>query len=162
MVMSETNKNNATVNEDWLRAEYQEICKSYHAITDFRAKLLGFLPLASSGIFLLLSTVTQANFEYLFPIGLYGMLVTLGFAAYEFRGLGQSRVIIRRGKAIEQAMNIKGGQFTERFNPKVSLFRASVAAIIIYLATLVAWGYVAYTGYEFQRQTQTKTDIKQG
>ena len=28
-------------------AAYAEICKSYHAIDDFRMKLLGFLPLAS-------------------------------------------------------------------------------------------------------------------
>ena len=34
-------------NERALLAAYSEVCKSYHAIDDFRMKLLGFLPLAS-------------------------------------------------------------------------------------------------------------------
>ena len=38
-----------------LRAAYQQLCSSYHAIDDFRAKLLGFLPLATgTGLFLVL------------------------------------------------------------------------------------------------------------
>jgi hypothetical protein len=58
-------------------------------------------------------------------------------------------------------MNIKGGQFTARYNPRVSPWRASVAAIIIYLATIVAWGYVACVGYNFPAQTPATTNIKQ-
>jgi hypothetical protein len=38
-----------------LRAAYTEVCQSYERIDDFRAKLLGFLPLVSgTGLFLLL------------------------------------------------------------------------------------------------------------
>jgi hypothetical protein len=37
-----------------LKTVYQQLCESYRAIDDFRAKLLGFLPLATgTGIFLL-------------------------------------------------------------------------------------------------------------
>lgn len=36
-----------------LRTAYKELCNSYRAIDDFRAKLLGFLPLATGGVFLL-------------------------------------------------------------------------------------------------------------
>src|SRR5215204_2208982 len=40
------------------RVVYQELCNSYRAIDDFRAKLLGFLPLATgTGIFLLVSNL---------------------------------------------------------------------------------------------------------
>ena len=41
--------------DDNLLAAYQQLCSSYHAIDDFRAKLLGFLPLATgTGLFLVL------------------------------------------------------------------------------------------------------------
>jgi hypothetical protein len=41
------------MSDDHLKAAYQELCHSYRAIDDFRAKLLGFLPLATgTGIFL--------------------------------------------------------------------------------------------------------------
>jgi hypothetical protein len=41
--------------DDALRAAYEEISRSHLAITDFRGKLLGLLPLATGvGIFLLL------------------------------------------------------------------------------------------------------------
>ncbi|MBN2419289.1 MAG: hypothetical protein JXL81_07880, partial [Deltaproteobacteria bacterium] len=34
---------------------YKELCNSYRAIDNFRAKLLGFLQLATGGVFLLYS-----------------------------------------------------------------------------------------------------------
>ena len=41
--------------DETLRAEYHEVCSSHQAITDFRGKLLGLLPIATgAGIFLLL------------------------------------------------------------------------------------------------------------
>ncbi len=57
---------------------YKEVCAGYHAIADFRAKLLGLLPLASAGgIFFLLSDaltdVKKKEFSaaYLVPIGIF-------------------------------------------------------------------------------------------
>jgi hypothetical protein len=38
-------KQKPMVNEDVLKVAYTEVCNSYHSIDDFRAKLLGFLPL---------------------------------------------------------------------------------------------------------------------
>jgi len=35
------------------KTAYETLCTRYHAIDDFRGKLLGFLPLATGGIFLL-------------------------------------------------------------------------------------------------------------
>jgi hypothetical protein len=48
---------------------YDQLCISYRAIDDFRAKLLGFLPLVSgSGIFLLLNDAfTDATRTHLAP-----------------------------------------------------------------------------------------------
>src|SRR5947207_1302769 len=64
---------------------YQELCTMYRAIDDFRAKLLGFLPLVSgAGVFFLLDGVfaEQAKrnvvLPSLEPIGLFGCAVTFG------------------------------------------------------------------------------------
>src|SRR5262245_16336831 len=64
---------------------YEQLCTSYRAIDDFRAKLLGFLPLVSgSGVFLLLNdafrNADKGDFarQFLRPIGLFGFVITLG------------------------------------------------------------------------------------
>ena len=54
--MAQERSNDATADgsKSAFLAAYSEVCKSYHAIDDFRMKLLGALPLASLvGIFLL-------------------------------------------------------------------------------------------------------------
>ena len=69
---------------DNCRAIYQELCISYRSIDDFRAKLLVFLPLASAGgIFLLLGPFGKNNAQYLLPVGLFGLPITLGLFSYE-------------------------------------------------------------------------------
>src|SRR5438093_309073 len=63
--------------------EYPEICSSYHGIREYRAKLFGFLPLASSGIFLLLkSSGPDLRGWPLVPIGIYGVAVSAGLYLY--------------------------------------------------------------------------------
>ena len=59
-----------------LRAVYQELCTTYRAIDDFRAKLLGFLPLVSgAGVFVLLGDALTTDAQrltalpFLEPIG---------------------------------------------------------------------------------------------
>ena len=43
-----------------LLAEYTELCKTYHAISDFRGKLLALLPIVSgAGISLLISRISH-------------------------------------------------------------------------------------------------------
>jgi hypothetical protein len=65
---------------------YQEICRSHEAITQFRAKLLALLPLASgAGVFLLLQQ--GSSFNYLGAIGLFGAAITLGLFLYELLGM---------------------------------------------------------------------------
>ncbi len=64
---------------------YREVCNTYHAIDDFRAKLLGLLPLASGGaIFLMFKDVLIKNGDpgnikaLMTPAGILGFLVALG------------------------------------------------------------------------------------
>ena len=77
--MSDTKENN----EANLRTAYQDVCSSYHAIDNFRAKLLGFLPLASgTGIFLVLDK--DFDKQFLTPIRFFGFLVTLGYSFTSF------------------------------------------------------------------------------
>ena len=70
--------------DDNLKAAYQQVCSSIQAIDDFRATLLGFLPLVSgAGVFLLLNDAfsdpkRQSFFSpFLGPIGLFGFVITL-------------------------------------------------------------------------------------
>lgn len=71
-----------------LLATYSELCTSYNAIREFRAKLLGFLPLASAGgVFLLLNAAeTNIGPLTLVAIGLYGA-VFLGWLYVAVVGL---------------------------------------------------------------------------
>ncbi len=132
--------------EHW-KIAYQEVCTSYHAIDDFRAKLLGFLPLASgTGIFFLLNMNTI--FVYLGPIGLFGFVVTLGLFLYELSGHQKCHRLMALGVKIEGQLKIEG-QFTHRF---ASIMRSryqkliiekTLAACVIYSAVLAAWIFVA-------------------
>ncbi len=132
-------------NED-LRMAYQQVCSSHNAIADFRAKLLGFLPLASgAGIFLLLNdNVTKSGFakQYLSPIGIFGFVVTLGLFLYELRGIQQCNRLTEVGKNIEDLLDIDG-QFKRRIDPISPLISHTRAAQVIYPAVLAAWIFLA-------------------
>ncbi len=132
-------------NED-LRMAYQQVCSSHNAIADFRAKLLGFLPLASgAGIFLLLNdSVTKIGFakQYLSPIGIFGFVVTFGLFLYELRGIQQCNRLIEVGKNIEDLLDIDG-QFKRRIAPISPLISHTCAAQVIYPAVLAAWIFLA-------------------
>ena len=100
---------------------YDQLCQSYRAIDDFRAKLLGFLPLASAGgAFLLLNEVLvnseKSKFAkpFLGPLGLFGFVVTLGLFFYEMYGIRKCDALIRAGKQLECSLGITDGQFRKR------------------------------------------------
>src|SRR5262245_48842361 len=105
-----------TVNEKSLPTAYQQICTNYHAIDDFRAKLLGLLPLATgAGIFLLLNKdIATAELKpFIGPVGLFGFAITLGLFAYEIYGIKKCHALIVGGKQIEGWLHIDG-PFTAR------------------------------------------------
>ena len=96
---------------------YRELCSSYRAIDDFRAKLLAFLPIATGGgIFLLLNKdiVSSSDFTKFFaPIGAFGFLITLGLFAYEIYGIKKCGALIMAGQQIENWLR-SDGQFGSR------------------------------------------------
>ena len=135
-------------------AAYQEVCTSYHALEDFRAKLLGFLPLASgAGIFFLLNDPflqpDKQNFlkPFLFPIGLVGAIVTLGLLIYEYRALQLSHHLVEAGQQIE-AHRLGGidGQFSKRAQSLgLRHFKINdiLASTLIYPAICAGWIFLA-------------------
>jgi hypothetical protein len=100
---------------------YERVCESYHAIDDFRMKLLGLLPIATgSGVFLLLSTKADAigtSDSELRPslaaIGVFGLIFTLGLYAYELFGIKKCHYLIETGRNLERQMQLRG-QFRAR------------------------------------------------
>jgi hypothetical protein len=144
-------------------AVYQEVCRSYHAVDNFRAKLLGFLPLASGGIFLLLGDALVdpakkiAVQQYLGAIGIFGFMITLGLLAYEIRGTQRCAALLRLGRRLEDSLGVIG-QFKYRpsdiglkIAPSFLGIRLSVtlASRIIYSSMLAAWLFVALIGKPF-------------
>jgi len=144
-----------------LRTEYREVCQHHHAISDFRAKLLTLLPLASgTGIFLLLRKQNEPlDPSHLAAIGIFGFVVTLGLFFHELRGILQCGALIELGKELEAKLELEKGQFTldyDYYNPtgRCKIFRRIChqiigpvgAAWIIYPSVCVSWLYVAAVG----------------
>jgi len=142
------NSNNQSISDENQRLGYIELCATYHRLKNFRASLLGLLPLATgAGFFATLKDApNQARF-----IGVFGLLFTLGSFIYEIHGTLLVERLIRIGAEAEAGLGIKWGQFTNRPIAKDSPrgwiggnTGALVAAIAIYGATLALWGYLAF------------------
>jgi hypothetical protein len=132
--------------EEKLKA-YEELCISYRAIDDFRAKLLGFLPVATgTGLFLLFNNLNELGLdkvkEFLFPIGVFGFAITLGLLSYEIYGIRKCHALIEAGQQIEGSLHIDG-QFRERPQNVARVINEPFAAGIIYPAVLAVWTYLA-------------------
>jgi hypothetical protein len=124
---------------------YQQLCASHNALTDFRAKLLALLPLASgAGIFLLLEQSPDSG--ALTAIGLFGFAVTLGLFIYEWIGIETCVDLRERGARLEEELGIpwRMGQF--QHNPRRPLrgpLSVEGASWLVYLSVLLAWAYLA-------------------
>ena len=130
-----------------LLAEYTEVCKTYHAISDFRGKLLALLPIVSGvGISLLISKNHSEGSSHLLAAGIFGLLVTLGLFFYELRGIQKCKSLIILGGKIESELKIKLGQFRDRPRRIAGFIGAETAGWVIYTAVLLAWLYVAWLG----------------
>jgi len=127
---------------------YKELCTSYRAIDDFRAKLLGFLPLATGGIFLLIAKPEEFDKikPLLTPIGFFGFAIALGLFCFELYGTRKCHRLIQTGKELECLMGKTGGQFSTRPDGILGLINEPFAAGIIYPAVLAAWIYLAFYG----------------
>jgi hypothetical protein len=133
--------------EQILLAEYAEVCKSYHAIDDFRGKLLALLPIVSgAGISLLISKNYSPDSSHLLAIGIFGVLVTLGLFSYELRAIQKCKSLIVLGRKIETELKIELGQFKDSPRRIAGFIGAQTAGWVIYMAVLLAWLYVAWIG----------------
>jgi hypothetical protein len=130
---------------------YRELCTSYRAIDDFRMKLLGFLPLASGGIFaffinpdFILHEKKMTIAKPLLPaIGIFGLLVTLGLFAFEIYGIRKCMSLILVGTYLEIKQGSGHGQFADRPKGVLGFIAEPLAAGIIYPAVMAAWVYFA-------------------
>jgi hypothetical protein len=135
-------------------AAYSEICKSYHAIDDFRMKLLGLLPLASivSVAFLdtsklLSATPHQRGSELISFAALFAAMLTLALFGYEVRGIQRCHNLIIEGKHLEQLLGVGHGQFhvceEEHASSPLRALNAKLIACIIYSLVFSGWLFIA-------------------
>jgi hypothetical protein len=133
-----------TNDDDNVKTAYDQVCTGFHKIDDFRAKLLGFLPLVTGGgLVLLTGRLAAVDREFFGPAGLFGILVTIGLLVYELNGMRRCRDLIYDGEALENTMRLKRGQFITRANHPPRIFTKPFAAAWIYPAVLAAWTYLA-------------------
>lgn len=143
------------VDKDVLLAAYAEICKSYHAIDDFRTKLLGFLPLTSlAGLFLLDPAKLQAMQtgmpkELMGFAGIFAGSLTLALFGYEIRGMQRTHHLITEGMHLEQQLGLEHGHFhvcsSQHGNAQAitQIFNAKYLASLIYSMVFAAWLFIA-------------------
>jgi hypothetical protein len=125
---------------------YEQLCNSYREIDDFRAKLLGLLPLITgAGISFLLRNLENAGnipseTKILFAgVGVFGALITLGLFSYELFGIKKCAALIKAGQNLETLMDIENGQFRKRPQNIACVINEPFAAGVIYPTVLAAW-----------------------
>jgi hypothetical protein len=137
----------ASVPTESVQALYGRVCDSYHAVDDFRMKLLGLLPVATgTGVFLLLSGKAnlidgngdQRLSQALGAIGIFGFLFTLGLFTYELFGIKRCHYLIGAGRRLEARLGIRG-QFRSRPQYVAGFLNEPFASSIIYPASMAAW-----------------------
>jgi hypothetical protein len=137
---------------------YERVCESYHAVDDFRMKLLGLLPVATgTAVFLLLSGkadllgsgdhASTGTATALFAIGAFGLLFTIGLFAYELFGVKKCHYLIAASARLErtfaaEAVNGSRGQFLSRPRELAGFINEPFASAIIYPASMAAWVFL--------------------
>jgi hypothetical protein len=137
-----------------IRTIYQELSTSYRSIDDFRTKLLGFLPLATGGIFAFLidpkhisdGKLGDITKDLLSLVGGLGALVTLGLYAFEIYGIRKCTALIKVGEHLERELGTQHGQFTDRPEGVLRYISEPLASGIIYPTVLASWIWLAWYG----------------
>jgi len=139
--------------EEAILAQYAEICKSYHAIAEFRAKLLALLPIVSGGGIAALLSRQPAAMEigHLSALGLFGLAVTIGLFMYELRGIQRCKTLIDLGALFEQKLGISDGQFGSRPKRIWGFIGSESAGWVVYPAVMLGWAYLLVIGLSGQR-----------
>jgi hypothetical protein len=126
---------------------YNEVCRSYERIDDFRGKLLGFLPLVSgTGLLFLIKAPEPSSIastaEVLAFAGIFGFVVTVGLAFYELRGVQRCIRLAKVGASLEQQLGVQG-RFAMWPRSVWRFINEPIAAGFIYSAVLAGWTYLA-------------------
>jgi hypothetical protein len=136
--------------QEALHLAYEQVCKSYEGITEFRGKLLTLLPLATgTGAFLLLD---QGQSPFLGAVGLFGVVVTFGLFAYELRGIQRCHHLEFQAEVLERELELKQheGQFWDAPRRLLGdMLGPPLAGLVVYLAVATAWLYVAGFGFDW-------------
>ena len=153
--------------EDALLAAYSELCTSYHAIDDFRMKLLGLLPFASLVGLILLDRgqmmsgmATGVGREVIGFSALFASALTLSLFSYEIRGIRRCHNLFTEGTHLEELLGIGHGQFhicSEEHTETSKLIQASnskFAACTIYSLVFAGWLFIALR-FGFGIETRT-------
>jgi hypothetical protein len=156
-----------------LHHQYEQVCTSYHAIDDFRAKLLALWPIlggAAGGVALLAPDNT--NERYLGAIAVFGAFASVGLGVYEWNQSLRCDRLKQVARELEEKMHLQVGTgqflsipdgFTPRFsapslracettepsggNPKWARFiRVRVASVIVYVSVILGWIGLALWG----------------
>jgi hypothetical protein len=137
-----------------VKTVYDEVCRSHDGITDFRAKLLALLPIVSgAGIFLLIGDKAPSKeiLHHLLPIGVFGILITLGLFFYELRGIQECNGLIACARELEKELLPELWKFGAfNFKQDAVLWGAvgaTGAALVIYPTVIGAWVYIAGVGF---------------
>jgi hypothetical protein len=144
--------NNEQSEYDHYRKDYEKTYEQFKLLSDFRFRLLGFLPILVGATITFLSKETT-NAAFVFAVGFLGFVVTLGILFYEIRNSQLYDASIHRAKYLESLLNLpisshygknSGGLFSER--PKRSLKLFGLFPIwhdgglaLVYGATLGGW-----------------------
>src|SRR4051812_13207944 len=136
--------------DDSRRLLYERVCESYHAVDEFRTKLLGLLPVATgTGVFLLLSgkaelvgTGGDQVRDALLAIGIFGLMFTSGLFAYELFGIKKCHYLIVTGRRLESAMR-ETGQFRSRPTDLAGFINEPFASAVVYPTSMAAWAFLA-------------------
>jgi hypothetical protein len=134
-----------------LEAMYKQVGVQHDRIDDFRAKLLGFLPVVTGvGLFALVQKEPPNDPGFLVAIGIFGALASIGLFVHELRGITDCYMLTSIGHKLEESLAKEGdakyGPFTSRLKLKgwyewwVS---RETAACIVYPATITAWAVLA-------------------
>jgi hypothetical protein len=139
-----------TDNAESVGKAYDEVCRAYERIDDFRAKLLGFLPAVSgAGLFLLLRNTglggrARGKWELLTFGGSFGAIVTLGLLLYEQRGIQQCIRLTTIGSALESKLCVRG-RFSRWPHSVRRFINEPTASGFIYSSVIASWVFIAIT-----------------
>jgi hypothetical protein len=137
----------AELEQSALQQQYEEVCKSYHAIDDFRAKLLALLPIGGGAVGVGLVVGKTTGPEYLLPLGVFGIFVTVGLGFYEMHQSRRCGLLKCRAKELESRLGLKGqGVFWLDYRKDYGVFSQGVAGAIVYATAAAGWLYLLAIG----------------